>query len=175
MDVKQPLTGITIDQGDSADVDFRVGTMQLSATITPLANGNNGGITWSSSNEDLATVDQNGLVTFIKPGEKIVITATANGTLADGKTRPSDSITLNVTQPVTNITLDYTELTLRIGFGQLLSATVEPDNATNKRYKFTSTDTSVATVDESTGYVTAVNSGTCNIRCDSEDGNFTAI
>lgn len=175
LDVKQPLTGITIDQGDSADVDFRVGTMQLSATITPLANGNNGGITWSSSNEDLATVDQNGLVTFIKPGEKIVITATANGTLADGKTRPSDSITLNVTQPVTNITLDYTELTLRIGFGQLLSATVEPDNATNKRYKFTSTDTSVATVDESTGYVTAVNSGTCNIRCDSEDGNYTAI
>lgn len=174
-EVTQALTGIKIDQktGDQAlELDYRLGSFQLSATITPDGDGVNKGKTWKSLNPSVAKVNENGLVEFIAPGTAAIVVQ-ADGVNENGEV-VTDQIQLDITNPVTNITLDYTELTLRIGFGQRLSATVEPANATDTTVKWTSSDQSVATVDEN-GYVTAVNAGSCNILCVANDGNYTAI
>jgi uncharacterized repeat protein (TIGR02543 family) len=74
---------------------------------------------------------------------------------------------------VTGITLNLTKLELKEGESQNLVATVEPEDATNKNVAFTSTDTTVATVD-GTGKVTAVKAGTATITATTEDGGKTA-
>lgn len=174
-EVTQAVTGIKIDQktGDQAlELDYRLGSYQLSATITPNADGVNKGKTWKSLNPSVAKVNENGLVEFVAPGTAAIVVQ-ADGVNENGEV-VTDQIQLDITNPVTNITLDYTELTLRIGFGQRLSATVEPANATDTTVTWRSSDQSVATVDEN-GYVTAVNAGSCNILCVANDGNYTAI
>ena len=75
--------------------------------------------------------------------------------------------------PVTGVTLDKTELTLNVGGNETLSATVAPENATNKTVTWTSSDETVATVDAS-GKVTALKAGTTTITVTTEDGGKTA-
>lgn len=70
------VTSVTINQGDQ---ELNVGqTVQLSATIEP-TNAENKTLTWSSSNEQVATVDENGLVTAISAGSTEITVTSANG------------------------------------------------------------------------------------------------
>ena len=98
-------------------------------------------------------------------------TATITATAADGSEK-YDTCTVTVTQPVTGVTLDQTSLTLTEGETGTLTATVQPENATNKNVTWESSDTSVATV--ANGVVTAVGAGTATITVKTQDGNFTA-
>ncbi|MCQ2315455.1 MAG: Ig-like domain-containing protein [Bacteroidales bacterium] len=75
--------------------------------------------------------------------------------------------------PVTGVTLNTGELSLNVGATETLTATVVPDNATNKNVTWSSNQESVATVSES-GVVTAVAAGTATITVTTEDGNKTA-
>ena len=63
--------------------------------------------------------------------------------------------------PATGVTLDKTELSLTEGESATLTATVEPENATDKAIVWTSSDNAVATVEN--GVVTAVKAGTATI------------
>jgi len=88
-----------------------------------------------------------------------------------------DTKTFNVTKPseiirVTGVTLDKTSLSLQVGSTYQLTATVYPDNATNKNVTWTSSNSSIATVDN--GLVTAKAIGTAVITVTTEDGNKTA-
>lgn len=71
---------------------------------------------------------------------------------------------------VTGVTLDQTTLSLTEGKTAALTATITPDNATNKNVTWASSDPSVATVDTS-GKVTAVNPGTATITATAADGS----
>ena len=73
---------------------------------------------------------------------------------------------------VTNITLDKTELSLYTGDSETLTATIEPDNATNQAVTWESSDPNVATVDN--GKVTAVAAGEAIITVTTADGGKTA-
>ena len=73
---------------------------------------------------------------------------------------------------VTNITLDKTELPLYTGDSEILTATIEPDNATNQAVTWESSDPNVATVDN--GKVTAVAAGEAFITVTTADGGKTA-
>ncbi|MDR1197515.1 MAG: Ig-like domain-containing protein, partial [Prevotellaceae bacterium] len=64
---------------------------------------------------------------------------------------------------VSDVTLDKTTLTLIVGASETLTATVMPDNAADKTITWTSSATVVATVDASTGEVTAVTLGAATI------------
>ena len=75
--------------------------------------------------------------------------------------------------PVTDVKLDKTSLTMQETDSDTLTATVEPDNATNKNVNWKSSDTSIATVDAS-GKVTAIAPGTATITVTTEDGSKTA-
>jgi len=72
--------------------------------------------------------------------------------------------------PVTGITLNKTELMLELGDTVTLIATVQPDSATNKTVIWTSSNTSVATVN-SNGLVTAIAKGDAIITVTTKDGN----
>ena len=75
--------------------------------------------------------------------------------------------------PVTGVTLNQTAVTLDIDQSITLTATVAPENATNKAVRWASDKTDVATVDEN-GKVTAVAAGTANITVTTADGGKTA-
>ena len=138
-------------------------TAQLSATVLP-ANANNTSVTWTSSDEDVATVDADGLVTAIAGGS-CTITATA----ADGS-GVSASCEVTVIQLVTSITLSHTTLALQPEGYQKLTAAVLPSNASNKGVTWTSSDESVAEV-TSNGFVSAIGLGTCTITCTAKDAS----
>lgn len=163
--VRVPVTGIELTK-DRVDCSMSLGTYQLSYTIAPEGEGVNTAVTWESSNPDVATVDKNGLVTFIKPGKATIICQTVD-TGVDGLNL-IDTCEFYINQPVTEVTLDYNEQTLKIGDTFRLTALVTPEDATNKTLIWKSSDPTVATVDE-TGNVTAVGSGSATIICQSED------
>ena len=75
--------------------------------------------------------------------------------------------------PVTGVTLNKTSLTLNKGASETLTATVSPSNATNKSVTWSSSNTSVATVD-SNGKVTAVSAGSTTVTVKTNDGGKTA-
>ncbi|WP_281064345.1 Ig-like domain-containing protein [Clostridium muellerianum] len=80
---------------------------------------------------------------------------------------------INVNVSVTGVSLDKTKSTLAEGDIVQLTATIAPDNATNKNLKWSSSDETIATVD-TTGKVTAVKEGTSTITVTTEDGEKTA-
>ncbi len=142
------------------------GTATLTATITP-SNATDQNVTWSSDNESVATVDQNGRVTAVAQGGATITAA------VDGKSAKC-SVTVNAAAPVpvTSVSLDKTSLGLTEGDTETLTATVEPSDATNKNVTWSTSDASIATVTD--GVVTAVAPGTATITVTTEDGNKTA-
>jgi uncharacterized protein YjdB len=128
-------------------------TYSLVATVLP-NNAEYDGISWASSNTSVAIVNQ-GTVTALKEG-KTTITASAGGKSA------TCSVTVSAKYiAVTSITLDKSELSLKVGSSDVLTATVKPDDATDKSVQWSSSNASVVKVDK--GKVTALKSGTATI------------
>ena len=137
---------------------------QLEATVYPTALEDKR-LTWSSSDETVASVDGNGMVTALKQGSAtITATAVAGGTTADC------SVTVFVAP--TGVTLSHESLTL-YDETQTLEATVFPDDAPDKTLIWSSDDESVATVDEN-GVVHSNKLGYANITATAKDGGVSA-
>ena len=99
-------------------------------------------------------------------------TVTVSYTKADVTKTATYEITVNAVA-VTGITLDKETVQLKVGKTTKLTATVEPDNATDKTVVWSSGDETVATVSED-GTVTAVAEGTATITAGTPDGSQTA-
>ena len=133
-------------------------SVTLKYTVEP--EGCTDTVTWRSSDTSIATVsnseDNAGQVTGVAAGEATITLQVGNLT---------DTCTVTVTQDetvaVTGIELNKTELTLTEGGSETLTATVTPDNATDKTVTWTSNKESVATVEN--GVVTAVGEGIATI------------
>ena len=138
----------------------------LTATVLP-SNASNKSVTWTSSDEGVATVSGSGTSVTVKGISRGNVTITA--TSVDGEITASCNVTVN--QYVQSITLDKTSITMYVGDDPvLLSATISPENASDKSVSWTSSKTSVATVDED-GKVTAVANGTATITAKAMDGS----
>ncbi len=87
------------------------------------------------------------------------------------KVLPGTITIKNILVPATGIILNKVALSLAVGENENLIATVAPDNATNKTVTWTSSDSSVASVDNN-GKVTAVKEGTAVITATTEEGGF---
>ncbi|MCR4564631.1 MAG: Ig-like domain-containing protein [Bacteroidales bacterium] len=83
-----------------------------------------------------------------------------------------DSITGKTVVPVTGISLDKASLELKVGDSKTLTATVAPEDATNKNVSWTSGDATIATVENCR--VTGVKPGSVTITAKTEDGGMTA-
>lgn len=164
--VSVPVESVSLDK-ESAMLETGE-TLLLTATVLP-ENAGNKSVTWSSSAENVASVDKNGLVTAKSAGEAVITVVTT-----DGYKEATCKIT--VTAPVvsvTGVTLNKSALTLEVGEAEKLTATIEPADATDKSLSWTTSDESVAIVDES-GVVTALKAGTATITVSAADGK-TAV
>jgi uncharacterized protein YjdB len=157
-----PVTGVSLN-ASTGTVDAG-GTLTLTETITP-SNATNKGVSWSSSNEEVATVD-NGVVTGVKAGQ-----ASITVTTDDGNFQASCLVTVN-NVAVTGVSLNKTEATIGINGKVTLTPTIEPSNATVKEVTWSSSNESIATVDN--GVVTGVVEGDATITVDTNDGHFQA-
>lgn len=163
--IGEPVQSVGLNKTELALEVGKTGTLE--AIVEP-SDATNKNVIWSSSNPEVATVD-NGVVTTVSAGEAIITVTTE-----DGAKTATCKVTVNALQtvPVTGVTLDKAELTLKEGSTGTLKATVEPQNATNNTVTWSSSNPEFATVDN--GVVTAVSAGEAIITVTTEDGAKTA-
>lgn len=150
--VYQPVTSIKLN---NHEMTVRKGTIfWLYATIKP-DDAWNKTVIWSTTDKEVATVDQTGMVTAVNPGECTILATSAD-------TGAVDKCTVIVTEPVTGITLNFEEATIYTNEKIVIIPTVTPVDADNKAVTYMSSDPSVATVDEH-GVVTGISGGSAII------------
>lgn len=162
-----PLKGVSL----STDTYTFTGLGQTYLIVPVFSpfNASNQNITWTSSDPSVATVSAQGLVTCLKKGTATIKLVTQDGGYtAEFKVTVSPSDRINVT----GVKLSSYSAELSKGGTCQISASVLPSNATEKGLKYSSKNTSVATVSAS-GAVTAVNYGTTQIVVSSVDGGYS--
>ena len=154
---------------DKTNLELPVGnTVTLKATILP-SDVTNKNVTWSSSNTSVATVSSSGDVKGKAKGTAIITVKTEDG----GKTATCSVTVTDSKIPVSGVSLNKTSLSMKVGETQTLTATVTPSNATDKSMKWSSSNTSVATV-SSSGVVTAKKAGNATVTVKTNDGGKQA-
>ena len=161
----------TVTPKITTDSPLPKGTVGQSYTASLEATGNN--ITWSSSDKPKwMTLSSTGVISGT-PTTADTYTFTVTATNASGSDSKELTLTINPAPIlVTGVTLDQAELALYTGDTATLSATVTPENATNKSLTWSSDNQNVATVEN--GKVTAKAAGTATITVTTEDGEKTA-
>lgn len=150
-----PATNIVLNK---AAVAMKIGGEEvLTATLSP--DNATDDVTWHSDAPDICEVSADGRVTAKAAGHA-TITATAGGV--------STSCNVTVAVPVTSLSLDKDTLRLAVGASDTLTASVLPEDATDKAIIWTSSDPAVATVDEN-GVVKAIAKGTATITATAAD------
>lgn len=157
------VSGVSLDKANATiKVDE---TVTLTATVSP-ADATNKEVSWKSSDETVATV-KDGVVKGIKEGKATITVTTADG----GKTATCE-ITVSNTIAVESVSLDKTSTDVAVNQTFTLTATVLPENATNKDVTWSSSDETVATVEN--GVVKGIKVGTATITVTTADGGKTA-
>lgn len=153
------VTDVTVQP---AELNLKTdGTYQLSVSVLP-SNADERGVTFESSNTAVATVSASGLVTAKGPGSA-TITVTAKD--SSGK---KATCTVTVTQPVKGVTVSPSSVVIQKDNVQKLTASVVPENATNKKLIYKSSNETVAVVSND-GIITARSEGWATITVCSEE------
>ncbi|MDE7167733.1 MAG: Ig-like domain-containing protein [Clostridia bacterium] len=162
------VTGITLDK-TTAEMTVGGDNLTLSATLSPDAPSVTQ-VTWSSSDSSVATVDATGVVR-VKSGVNETKTVTIRATAVDNSDIYAECEITVIYVPVTSVTVESESIALKVGAkrpdevygeGASAKASVLPENASIKKLTYSSSDTSVATVDEN-GVITALKEGTATI------------
>ena len=155
---KPVVTSITIP----SSLNLLIGS---SYTFSPVIaeEGATTQLTWASSSPNVVSVTSGGVINALSVGNSTITCTASNGI----------SATCNVTVSpilVSSITLDKTELELNVDDRYKLTATILPENATNKAIEWTSSNENVAFV-STEGTVIGVSPGYCNIQAIATDGS----
>ena len=157
--VTQDIHATSVSLDSTEKTAERYDDFQLTATIAPLNFTD--AVVWTSSNEEVAAVSDTGYVEICGVGTA-VITVTAGNVKAACK--------ITVPQLIDWIEFDEDEIELKAGQTYQLKPYISPSDATNKKLKYTSSDTKVAEVSAS-GLVTAKSEGEAKIRAAATDGS----
>ena len=153
------VTDVTVQP---AELNLKTdGTYQLSVSVLP-SNADERGVTFESSNTAVATVSASGLITAKGPG-----TATITVTAKDSSGKKA-TCTVTVTQPVKGVTVSPSSVVIQKDNVQKLTASVVPENATNKKLIYKSSNETVAVVSND-GIITARSEGWATITVCSEE------
>ena len=137
--VRIPVQSVSLDK---TTLQLPIGEKYLfTATIVP-ENATNSKMTWTSSDDEVVTVTDEGEITAIKAGAATITVTTEDG----GKT--AECAVEAIFVPVESVTLDYTELELDFEETFKLTATIHPENATNKNVNWSCNNYMVASVDQ---------------------------
>ncbi len=120
-------------------------------------------IVFSSSNPNIISVDQEGNIFGVSSGSAVITAKAENGI--------NGNITLKVYSKVEDLQLDTNNLIMQETQTYNLIATVYPEDASNKKVLFSSSNNDVATVNEN-GKITALKKGTTKIIATTEDSNI---
>ncbi len=164
--VNIPTTGVTVTPTNQT---INVGnTFTITPTVTP-DNATDKSIIWTSSDDTIATVDDNGKVTALMEG-----TATITATTNDGGFTASCVITVVKREGrVTGITVTPISKTASVGEIFFVTPYITPVDAEDKSVTWSSSNPSIATVD-SNGKVTAIREGVVTITATTNDGGLKA-
>ena len=156
----KPIETIILNK---TDITLTKGTSEtLQAIINPSDTTDDKTLKWTSSNPNIATVDNTGKVTAVGGGTATITVKSQNGKEA--------SCEVKVTSKIESISLNKSNITLSKGTSETLKATINPSDTTDdKTLKWTSSNPNIATVDN-TGKVTAVGGGTATITVKSQNG-----
>lgn len=157
------VTGMTLEK-KSIEVE-KGKTEAINAIITP-ENATRKAITWTSSDTNVATVT-NGVVKGISAGTAIITATTKDGNF-------TDTCEVTVTQnAVTGIRISEKLIDLGMGYKKQITATVMPDDATDKSVEWTSENPEIATVSDN-GTITGKSYGRTVVTATTTDGGYTA-
>ena len=163
--VHQEPTSIELTaSGHILDISSAIKSLQIKPTIYPSTANYKTGIKWTSSNNDIAVVDENGFVTGISNGDVTITATTANG--------KSTKATITVQTSPTSITLSTNKIVLEkyTNKNYQLKAIVRPTNANvYTNVSWTSSNNGIVTVNGN-GYVTAIGTGTATITATTGNG-----
>ena len=158
------VTGVSLDESSlSLSVGGRA---TLTATVSPYDAANQR-VDWSTDDDTVASVSQNGVVTAKSAGEATITVTTRDG----GFTAECD-VTVTAPVAVESVDLSPRAITLSVGERATLTAEVSPDNATNQALTWRSSDPTVVTVDG--GRITAKSAGEATVTVTTQDGGFSA-
>lgn len=149
-------TDIVLEKGETQQLNIEYGTDDKAEQEKIAEAASKLNLTWTSSDETVATVDETGLVTAVGAGEADVTVSVADANI---------SSTTHVKVVITPTGVEAPEtlsLELNGEATKALGAKMTPEDATDVKLAYLSSDESVATVDES-GNVTAVGVGECTI------------
>lgn len=157
------VSSITLDRDELILTEGE--SITLIAKVEP-DNSTDKTVVWSSSNVDVATVTESGMVTAHKEGVATIM-ATAGEHIATCSVSVRSQYV-----PVSSIVLNKTELCLTKGQTETLITTIAPENATNKTVHWSSSDATIASVTQD-GRISALKSGVATITA--KAGDVTAI
>ena len=165
--VKVAAKDITVP--DNLDVKLNDGNeTTVEATVSP-ADATNVKVSYASTDEAVATVDKDGKVQILQPGECDIVTTLTQ----EGKKVVEKKTHIKAFYEVEGITLDKTEGILTAGNTVTLNATVLPEEIADETIvTWTSSDEKVATVDEN-GKVTAIAAGEATITANAGEKSTT--
>lgn len=143
-------------------------SVSLTANVLP-STAKDKSVTWSSSSDSVAIVTSSGTVTGCSTGSA-TITATANDGSGVKGTAIINVQSASTDVKITNLLISPSSKSLKVGESFSITKTIIPSNATNKTLTFTSSDSSVITVDDN-GKVSAKGEGTAQITVKTVDGS----
>ncbi len=160
-----PLAVTGIDVLEQLDIPVN-GTGTVAYSMLP-ENAYNKNVSFESADAGISAVNANGVVTGVSAGETTITVTTEDGGF-------TGACTINVyNQAVTGVTIEPSEAELNVGSSTKLTATVLPENASNKNVVYSVDDESILSVDQD-GNVTGLSLGTATVTVTTEDGGFTA-
>ena len=163
--VKQPVTKIAISKTSAAITTGK--TIALTATVSP-TTANNKAVTWKSSNTNIATVTQKGVVKGIKKGSATITVMAKDGS---GK---KATCKITVKQLVTGLTINKKTASINVKKTVALTVTARPTNANNKAVTWKSSNSKIATVTQK-GVVKGIKKGTVTITATTKDGSSKKV
>ena len=149
-------TDIVLEKGETQQLNIEYGTDDKAEQEKIAEAASKLNLTWSSSDETVATVDETGLVTAVGAGEADVTVSVADANIS------STTHVKVVITPTGVEAPDSIELVTNGENSKALGAKMTPEDATEVKLAYESSDENVATVDEN-GIVTAVADGECVI------------
>ena len=132
--------------------------------IVSTQTASNKKVSWKSSNTKVATVNSKGKVTGIAYGFATITAIAQDGSEVEA------SCEIEVVRPVTRVSLDKAFLNMLVGESKELKAALEPRNATYREVSWTSSDDTIALVDDD-GMITAIAPGTVTITAQAQDSS----
>ncbi len=164
------VTGVVLDDESKAITIENGQSATLKVSVQP-DDATDKGVTFTSSDDKVATVSADGVVKAVGEGTATVTVTTKDG----GKTATSEITVVPATVAVTGITIkeNSQEVTLEVGETAVIEYTITPEDATNQTVEWSSSDETVASID-ATGTVTALKPGETTITAKTVNGGKTA-